>query len=280
MLLKRKVPVLLLCAALLLAASSCSGTGTQQPQQTGPQQDPGQTALPDTVTVTIIEGQALVQIFETLEQKGVCSFDALMQQALTGDYSAYPLISANAADENRCFELEGYLFPDTYEFYTNSDAQQVIAKFLDNAENRITAQHRERAAQLGYTVQQIITVASIIEKEGAHPEQAAKIAGVIYNRLKAGQQLQMDTSIFYIEKYVKPYITGDIDRYSAYYNTYKCAALPEGPICNPGLIAIEAALNPADVPYYYFCHDAQGNYYYEEEYAQHSRVWASIASGE
>ena len=82
-------------------------------------------------------------------------------------------------------------------------------------------------------------------------------------------KLQMDSTIYYIERNVKPYLTGDINRYNGYYNTYKCAALPAGPISNPGLKTINAALNPADVPYLYFCHDENANYYYAETYEEH-----------
>lgn len=85
---------------------------------------------------------------------------------------------------------------------------------------------------------------------------------MIYNRLSAGMQLEMDATITYIESDVIPYFSGDIDPFRALYNTYKCPALPAGPICNPGLSTIEAALYPSDVPYLYFSLDARSNYYY------------------
>ncbi len=97
----------------------------------------------------------------------------------------------------------------------------------------------------------------------------SKVAAVIYNRLKAGQQLQMDSTIRYIERNVKPFLTGDINRYNSAYNTYKCKALPAGPISNPGLVTINAALNPADVTYLYFCHDSAANYYYADTFEEH-----------
>ena len=109
---------------------------------------------------------------------------------------------------------------------------------------------------------QILTIASLIQREGSNPDEVANIAAVIYNRLNAGMQLEMDATITYIESDVIPYFSGDIDPFRALYNTYKCPALPAGPICNPGLSTIEAALYPSDVPYLYFCHDASGNYYY------------------
>lgn len=222
-----------------------------------------------TVRITIKEGQTLTQIFKTLEENGVSSFDDLMETAQTYDYSYYPLVAAIPSNPNRCFKLEGYLFPDTYEFYTNQKPQDAIGKFLRGGKAKITDSMKAQASSLGYSMDEVITVASIIEKEGANPNEVAKIAAVIYNRLEAGMKLQMDSTIYYIERNVKPFITGDINRYNSYYNTYKCSALPAGPISNPGLRTINAALNPADVPYLYFCHDENANYYYAETYEEH-----------
>ncbi len=222
-----------------------------------------------TVKVTIKEGMAMTEIFKKLEENGVASFDALMETAQTYDYSYYPLVAAIPSNANRCFKLEGYLFPNTYEFYTNQKPQDAIGKFLRGSKAKITDEMQSKASSLGYSMDEILTVASIIEKEGANSNEVAKIAAVIYNRLDEGMKLQMDSSIYYIERHVKPYLTGDINRYNSYYNTYKCKALPAGPISNPGMRTINAALNPADVPYLYFCHDENANYYYAETYEEH-----------
>lgn len=222
-----------------------------------------------TVKVTVKEGQALTEIFKVLDEKGVADFDELMETAATYDYSYYPLVAAIPSNANRCFKLEGYLFPDTYEFYYGQKPQDVIGRFLRNGKAKITDSMMSQASALGYSMDEVITVASIIEKEGANSKEVAKIAAVIYNRLEAGMKLQMDSSIYYIERHVKPYLTGDVNRYNSYYNTYKCSALPAGPISNPGMRTINAALNPADVPYLYFCHDENANYYYAETYEEH-----------
>lgn len=229
------------------------------------------TAAPEkrTVTLSFAEGRSLTEIFKILDEYEVADFDALMETAVTYDYSYYPLVAKIPSDPNRCFKLEGYLFPSTYEFYTNSKPQDAIGKFLRGGKANITEQMMAQAAALGYTMDEVITVASIVEKEGAKSSEIAKIAAVIYNRLEAGMKLQMDSSIYYIERHVKPYLTGDINRYNSYYNTYKCSALPAGPISNPGLRTINAALNPADVDYLYFCHDENANYYYAATYEEH-----------
>ncbi len=222
----------------------------------------------ETVRVTITEGMTLTQIFKKLEANGVCSFDDLMKTAESYDYSYYPLIAARPSN-TRAFKLEGYLFPNTYDFYKNEKPQDAIGRFLRVGEKYITSQDRAKARAMGYSMDQILTVASIIEKEGANPNEVRKIAAVIYNRLEAGMQLQMDSGIYYIERSVKPYISGDVNRYNSLYNMYKCKGLPAGPICNPGARTINAALDPADVNYLYFCHDSSAKYYYADTYEEH-----------
>ncbi len=221
------------------------------------------------VTLSFAEGRSLTEIFKILDEYGVADFDELMETAASYDYSYYPLVAKIPSNPNRCFKLEGYLYPSTYEFYTNSKPQDAIGKFLRGGKANITEQMSAQASALGYTMDEILTIASIIEKEGTKASEMSKIAAVIYNRLEDGMKLQMDSSIYYIERHVKPYLTGDINRYNSYYNTYKCKALPAGPICNPGLKTINAALNPADVDYLYFCHDENANYYYAETYEEH-----------
>ncbi len=246
--------------------------GTEKPTVITTTRPVTTTAAPtakQTVRVTINEGDTLTQIFKKLDEKGVADFDALMETAQNYDYSYYPLVAAIPSNANRCFRLEGYLFPDTYEFYLNQKPQDAIGKFLRNGKARVTDSMMSKASSLGYSMDEILTVASIIEKEGANSNEVAKIAAVIYNRLDAGMKLQMDSSIYYIERHVKPYISGDINRYNSHYNTYKCSALPAGPISNPGMRTINAALNPADVDYLYFCHDENANYYYAETFEEH-----------
>ena len=241
---------------------------TKIPTTATPETTTVQTAR-QTVKVTINEGDTLTQIFKKLDENGVADFDALMETAQNYDYSYYPLVADIPSNPNRCFRLEGYLFPDTYEFYVNQKPQDAIGKFLRVGKAKITDSMKSQASALGYSMDEILTVASIIEKEGANSNEVAKIAAVIYNRLEAGMKLQMDSSIYYIERHVKPYISGDINRYNSYYNTYKCSALPAGPISNPGMRTINAALNPADVDYLYFCHDENANYYYADTYEEH-----------
>ena len=116
---------------------------------------------------------------------------------------------------------------------------------------------------------QVLTIASIIEKEVSLAKEQPNVSSVLHNRLNIGMKLQCDATVYYVERYIKPYITGDVNRYNAYYNTRKCKALPSGPICNPGKKAIQAALYPNETNYYYFCSDKKGVYYYAETYEEH-----------
>ncbi|WP_455714125.1 endolytic transglycosylase MltG [Anaerosporobacter sp.] len=227
--------------------------------------------------VTIPEGYSVAQVFELLVSKGVCASEkALFGAAQNTDFSNYTCIANQLEKENRCFTLEGYLYPDTYEFYGNSNPVDVLKKILTNTDKKLTEEYYTGAEELGYSLDEIITIASIIEKETGKDEERAKVASVLYNRLNIGMKLQCDATINYIEKYVKPYITGDINRYNQYYNTRKCNALPEGPITNPGKKAIQAALNPADTEYFYFCSDDDGNYYFFETYEEHLEFLNSL----
>lgn len=245
-----------------------SGAANNNVDVQEPENPAGGSGQRETVRVTITEGMTLTQIFKKLEANGVCSFDDLMKTAESYDYSYYPLIAARPSN-TRAFKLEGYLFPNTYDFYKNEKPQDAIGRFLRVGEKYITSQDRAKARAMGYSMDQILTVASIIEKEGANPNEVRKIAAVIYNRLEAGKQLQMDSGIYYIERSVKPYTSGDVNRYNSLYNMYKCKGLPAGSICNPGARTINAALDPADVNYLYFCHDSSAKYYYADTYEEH-----------
>ncbi|WOO36300.1 endolytic transglycosylase MltG [Anaerocolumna sp. AGMB13020] len=221
-----------------------------------------------TVKVTIPEGYSLPQVFTLLVRKGVCASEEVLYKAMeeydfTRDYS---LIDALEDNPDRCYLLEGYLYPDTYEFYRLSKGEDAIGKFLRNGDGKITEADKKKAAELGLTINQILTIASLVEKEGKDKETKYNISSVIHNRLKINMKLQLDASIHYVEKYIKPFIDGDINRYNSFYNTYKCPALPAGPICNPGREAINAALNPPQTDYLYFYSDEQKNYYFSKEY--------------
>lgn len=154
--------------------------------------------------------------------------------------------------------LEGYLFPDTYRIFATSTPEEVIIKMLDNFDNKFSPEMRLEIDRQEKTIPEIVNLASIIEKEapitgGEEGDKDAKIiGGIFYNRLKIGQALQSDATLSYIFNDNKPQHSGAELEIDSFYNTYKYRGLPPGPIGNPGLAAIKAAIYPADTNYYYF----------------------------
>lgn len=214
------------------------------------------------VKVTIPEGYSVAQIVNRLVKSGVCISSQAVYQAMEAvDLSKYSMFDGREVDETICFILEGYLYPDTYEFYKNTEPEQVIAKILNHSNTKLSA-YVVAANEMGYSLDNLLSIASIIEKEAGVDAEMPKVSSVLHARLKKGKKIECDATIYYVERYIKPYISGDNNRYNEFYNTYKCLALPAGPICNPGKKAIEAALNPSQEVYLYFATDNAGTYYY------------------
>lgn len=228
-----------------------------------------------TVRVTFPEGLTAKQIAEKLEENKVCSAEDFMA-LVQGEYYAalsYDFIPEIENTENKAFVLEGYIFPDTYEFYKGESAETALARFLKNTDVKLTEEYRQRAQELGYTTDEIITLASIIQEEAGDPEEMPLVSSVLHNRIESPDygRLQCDVTINYVNDNIteSPYLSGDTAKYAELYNTYKCTGLPAGAICNPGLDAIEAALYPADTDYFFFVTDEDWNYYYAETYDEH-----------
>ncbi len=245
--------------------------GTNAPETNPVQQS-------DLISVTVPEGYTLVRISWLLEEKGVCSGDAFLEAAQSYDLSSRPLLSGVRAAENVCFKLEGYLFPATYEFEKNTDPKVVLDAMLDASEARLTDSMQQKAKAMGYTMHEILTVASIIEKEAFTAEQRTLIASVLYNRLKDGDPLQCDVTVKYCTGVIELQYPDQIDHYKYYYNTYRCDALPAGPICNPGLSSINAALDPADTDYKFFVIDTEPPYEsrFAATYEEHQKNCAEM----
>lgn len=225
-----------------------------------------------TVDVTFPEGFNMKQIFERLAENKVSSYDDLMKAA--ADFS-YNYSFLNEEDKGDASRLEGYLFPDTYTFYVYMEPSSAIGKFLDNYNLKVTDEMKQQAADMGYTMDQIITIASMIEKEAANDEERAAIASVIYNRLAAGMPLQIDATVQYAKGNDEALTEADFQIDSPY-NTYKNTGLPAGPICNPGLASIQAALNPDSTNYYYYALDtATKTHKFFSDYASHEAFVAT-----
>lgn len=221
----------------------------------------------ETVDVTVPEGYTQKEIFALLEQKGVCTAEVLAKSAKEDEFN-YSFLEGKTVTDNW---LEGYLFPDTYTFYVDDTPKRVIKKFLANFSNKMTLTLRQRAQELGMTLEEIVIVASMVEEEARLDEDRKVIASVIYNRLESAdfKCLQIDATVLYALGEHKDKLTDADLKVNSPYNTYIVEGLPKGPITNPGLNALYAALYPATSKYYYYVARPDGSHYFAQTSAQH-----------
>lgn len=208
----------------------------------------------ETVTITIPEGYTVEEIFAFLDERGVCSAEKLTEAA---DEVAADYAFLDGTGRTGPAQLEGYLFPDTYEFYKGTDPKSVLSKMLSNFTGRFDSKMQAEMQIQGYTMDQVVIVASIIEKETTG-EDRNDISSVIHNRLTNTSNpdtlgfLQMDSTVQYCLEERKEHLSAEDLEIDSPYNTYKYPGLPKGPICCPGLESIQAALEPNKTDYYYF----------------------------
>lgn len=246
------------------------------------------------VEITFPEGYNCAQTFRLLEAKGVCSVEELEAWAAEGELDDYWFLEGVERGDKYC--LEGYLSPDTYFFYTNDEPRNVLEKFLDAFEARFTdimredlATMQERYANLlangGYseeyiqehplTLHQVLTVASVVERETGDDAECYDIASVFYNRVTNPDigTMGSDATVYYaLGDYFRdlPKLTDDDLNVDSPYNTRKAIGIPPGPICNPGAYALYAALDPNDTNYNYFVYDAStGQHLFSATYDEH-----------
>jgi len=205
-----------------------------------------------TIDVTIPEGFTMEQIFHRLEEYGVCDYDELMEAAANYNFNYKFLEGHEPGDAKR---LEGFLFPDTYQFYVDMEASSAINKFLTGFYYKFTNDMIYQAQNMGLTVDEVVTVASLIEREAANDSERSLIASVIYNRLATYMPLGIDASILYLHQDHEGAPTADMLAEDTPYNTRIHAGLTPTPISNPGLASIQAALNPENTNYYYYALD-------------------------
>ncbi len=223
------------------------------------------------VTVTFYEGMSMREIADSLQKNEVCLADDFINTLQTTDFGYE--FEDMLPKKDLCFrKLEGYLFPDTYEFYVGESPESVAKKFLRNFQNKVFPDLYEEIQSSGMTLDEVITLASVIQEEASVEDEMYKVSSVFHNRLEVPSvypNLQSDVTIFYVEKDIKPYqMRANQDMYDAY-NTYVCVGLPIGPVCSPGAAAIKAAIKPADTQYNFFVTDAKGKYYYAKDAQTH-----------
>ena len=229
-----------------------------------------------TVRLTFPEGWTIAQIFDKLERYEVCTAEKLYANLeIVGNQ--YGFIKEIKNDADRYLKYEGYLFPDTYDFFIDENPVSVLKKLFNNFQNKWTPEFDARAKELGLSIDEVINIAAIIQREANDSSQMAIISGVTHNRLAPGNpypHLGMDSTKDYITNLQKNYNVFSGFYYELYqksYNTYNFTGLPPGPICSPGISAIKAALYPADTDYYFFMHSPTGQIYLARNEAEHAR---------
>lgn len=230
----------------------------------------------------IPEGYTCTQIFQLLEEKNVCTVSELEEYAANGELDDYWFLEGVARGDKYC--LEGYLFPNTYDFYENDDPERVLEKMLDAFDASFTNTMHNQLAQIeGYTIRDVIIIASMIEKETANVNESFTISSVIYNRLNkpnAYPYLNIDATIVYALG-GKSELTEEDLKIDNPYNTYINKGLPPGPISNPSQNSIAAALDPEDTDYYYYAFDpSTEDHHFSTTYEEHKQFLDTLEEEE
>jgi UPF0755 protein len=211
--------------------------------------------------ITILEGDSLGEISEKLSEKGIINEKDFMALSSDEDFLASYNIDAPT--------FEGYLFPDTYKIPKGMDPEDAIGMMINRMREKFSAKLYARASELGLSEREVLTLASIIEKEAVKDEERPLVSAVYYNRLKKGICLQADPTCIYGVKSSEEKITEKDIRRKTRYNTYFIKGLPPGPIASPGIKSIIAALYPADVPYIYFVSNDDGTHHFSVTAEEH-----------
>lgn len=249
----------------------------------------------DTVRVTFPEGIPAVQFAQRMEEAGLCTAEEFLQVANEGDFSQFKFWNLRDENPNQFMKCEGYLFPETYEFYQNDDVYNMVAKIYGEFDKRFTDEMYAKVEEMGFTLTEFVTLASIVQEEAGLPEHQADVAAVFMNRLgpnsivsllqsNCSSYIQNDDDNNYINNTIAPACGGwenipqeIIDAY----DTYKTPGLPAGPISNPGMDALTNTLNYASSQYYgdyyFFVTDLAGTYYYAKTDAEHEVNKAAAA---
>jgi UPF0755 protein len=252
--------------------------------------------------VLIPEGYNCRQIFALLEQRGICKAADLEKWAAEGELSDYWFLEG--VERGSIYCLEGFLFPDTYDFYENSTPRAALEKMLDGFEYRVNNEIRAKIPQLNqhltdmmrsngdneefiaanqFDIRDVVNVASLIEKETASNQESYRIASVIYNRLfnwgSTPRYLNIDATVIYALG-GKSNLTAEDMTVDSPYNTYTNTGMTPGPIANPGLASIEAALDPEITSYYYYVLDPKtGVHQFSKTLAEHEKKISQLYGG-
>lgn len=223
------------------------------------------------IWVTIPEGFSLKEIIARLEEK---SFKSVVFPSDISDYqSKYPFLADSPSNAN----VEGFLFPDTYKFTEKSSSEDIIKKFFDNFQNKLSPDLKEEIRKQNKTIYEIITMASLIEKEISRDPDRAIVSGILWKRISVGMPLQVDATVCYAKsasyKNCYPIYKDDL-ALDSLYNTYKYTGLPPTPISNPGLAAIKSAIFPQSSDYWFYLSKPNGETVFSRTFEEHNKARA------
>ncbi len=234
-----------------------------------------------TVVVTIPEGYSVDQMVRLLVDKGLGTYEGYVRAINEYEFDYRFIEELGETSPDRFWRLEGYLYPDTYYYYSTSTEETVIYKMLENFNSKFTEEYYERAKEMGMTVDEVLTLASMIEKEVIYADEMGNVSSVFHNRLNNPANypyLDSDATIMYaIERDTgsRPEKLTETS-YESPYNTYKNKGLPPGPISNPSMEAIRYAMYPNSTNYHYFVSGSNGRTVFSRTYAEHLEAIASI----
>ncbi|NLP29677.1 MAG: endolytic transglycosylase MltG [Clostridiales bacterium] len=226
-----------------------------------------QTGTENTLRFTIPEGYDIKRTADVLQSNGLINTEEFLKVVKDGDFD-YWFLTDTPKGPNR---LEGYLYPETYEVFATATERDIIDKMLSQFNKLFTEDHYERANELGMSINEVITLASIIEREAVVPEDRPIISGVFHNRLKIGMKLQSCATVQYILGEQKTILTTEDTQIDSPYNTYIIEGLPPHPICSPRIESINAALWPTETDYLYFLAKGDGSHVFSKTYEEHLR---------
>ena len=228
----------------------------------------------ETKTVTFKEGLTIPKMIRVMHDEFGITEEEVLTALKDSEYidsliEKYWFLTDEIKNKEIYYPLEGYLFPDTYEFYANSSAKDVFSRMLDQTDVILT-KYKDDIDKSEYSVHQLLTIASITQSEGTESANFDKIASVLYNRINDGMKLECCTTAYYGDKKIMGEDEfGDSYEKKNAYNTYVIDALPVGPISNPGESAIKAAIKPAKTDYYFFLSDSSLKLYFSKTYNEH-----------
>lgn len=237
-----------------------------------------------TIKVTIPEGLTVEQVAEIMEENSVCEAEAFLNSINNKEFTQKFLKNVDTDNKNRTYKLEGFLFPDTYEFYLSEGSVNAINRLLNAFSGKWTDAYSEQAKKIGMSMDDVITLASIVEREASKDADRMGVASVFYNRLQnskgTGGKLQSDATRWYPYATYEDLMASDkltdaekkdwVENNKGVCDTYRIKGLPDSPICNPSISSIEAVLYHDKTDYYYFCSGQKGEFYFAKTLKEHN----------